>query len=183
MPAVGAQFIHIPPKPLARWRWALKLLFSETKGKQDSDLSFCNFLFCFTQHRTVKLSEMFQKFLWYGNVNIYTDYSWLYKSQSREKTAAFSILDDRCGLTKWCMMYDVLKVLSYGSWSELFIDMSIYLLNIDSIQGLNLLGSGGWFGFVVSISLKDKWQYETVTSQLICHQCSVTVPFDKQWIL
>lgn len=80
-------------------------------------------------------------------------------------------------------MYDVLKVLSYGSWSELFIDMSIYLLNIDSIQGLNLLGSGGWFGFVVSISLKDEWQYETVTSQLICHQCSVTVPFDKQWIL
>lgn len=32
----------------------------------------------------------------------------------------------------------------------------INLLNVDAIQGLDLLSSGGGFGFVVSISLKVK---------------------------
>lgn len=54
-------------------------------------------------------------------------------------------------------MYDVMVSLISG-WSDPLIDMSIYLLNIDTIQGLDLLSSGGGFGFVVSISLKDKWQ-------------------------
>lgn len=32
----------------------------------------------------------------------------------------------------------------------------IYLLDVDAVQGLNLLGGGGGFRFVVSVSLKDK---------------------------
>ncbi|TNN29354.1 hypothetical protein EYF80_060496 [Liparis tanakae] len=33
---------------------------------------------------------------------------------------------------------------------------SIYLLDVDAVQGLDLLGGGGGFGFVVSVTLKDR---------------------------
>lgn len=54
------------------------------------------------------------------------------------------------------MINDILLVSLTRYSSELLIDMSVDLFNIDAIQGLDLLCSGGRFGLVVSISLKDK---------------------------
>lgn len=59
------------------------------------------------------------------------------------------LISDWSAIVTVCILMTLLQIVT---------TLSIYLLNVDAIQGLYLLGGGGGFGFGVSVSLQDQWQ-------------------------
>lgn len=55
------------------------------------------------------------------------------------------------------MLLNLLKLYDFKTIQELLMIIFVfsYLLDVDAIQGFDLLGGGGGFGFVISISLKN----------------------------